>query len=176
MLETYIFPHWNKFKFVDVNFSVIYIISPNATVLISISQTSPLFFNSVFLMCIESSAILKELCNVLPKIIQFPSVLQCCAIYYRVLQSLHYCAFYFKYANDPQKLTGCQYDFLQLQIALTAKWSGLVWTFSYWMTNWPKLFFCLKNVHTSPAHLCVRAIWPKWVLDCHPVSFCGSLE
>ena len=32
------------------------------------------------------------------------------------------------YPNDPQKLTGCQYDTLQLQIDLTHKQAGLVWT------------------------------------------------
>ena len=35
------------------------------------------------------------------------------------------------YPNDPRKLTGCQYDSLQLQIALTPKRAGLVWTFFY---------------------------------------------
>ena len=29
--------------------------------------------------------------------------------------------------------------------------------FFYWMTNWPGPLFCLKKVHTSPAHLAVRA-------------------
>ena len=54
------------------------------------------------------------------------------------------------YPNNQQKLTGCQYDSLQLQIALAPKRAGLVWTVFFTESQCDVNYFSvLKSPHKS---------------------------
>ena len=50
-------------------------------------------------------------------------------------------------------MTVCQYDSFQLQIALTPKRAGLLWTFLLLNDNLTLTIVLFKIVHTSPARL-----------------------